>query len=158
MFGNLKERLINVGKNVKLFSGPKPQEPSFNYLVNLNAGASILSHYQKEWEQLHALNEENAKNAADLAESITKMHNKIANDNRNITDITHLLNGGTHCLSKSVENCLEQLTNLTEAFDTVEKNLLSLENLIENLELQEKQLEHRFQLAMYKERKLGEEI
>lgn len=157
MFGNLKERLINVGKNVKLFSEAKsPQEPLYtNSTVNLNAGARILSYYQEKWEQLHELNEQNAKKASDLADTITSMHEKVSHDCRNVRDVTHLLNEGTSSILNTVENCLEQVDKLTDTIETVESDLLQLENLIENLELQEKQLEHRFQLALYKERKLG---
>lgn len=156
MFGNLKERLINVSKNVKLFSEPKtPQAPSISSSVNLNAGARILNHYQVQWQQLHEINEDNAKNAAELADIIFTMHEKISVDQRNINDIINLVDGGSQNLSKGVEHCLEQVQQLTESFETVESSLLQLENLIENLELQEKQLEHRFQLALYKERKLG---
>lgn len=38
----------------------------------------------------------------------------------------------------------------------MEHNLLQLEDIVETQELQERQLDHRFQLAMYKEKKLQE--
>ena len=41
-------------------------------------------------------------------------------------------------------------------FDEVEHNLLQLEDIVETQELQERQLDHRFQLALYKEKKLQE--
>lgn len=45
---------------------------------------------------------------------------------------------------------------LEEAFEEVEAALFKLEDLNETLELQSKQLDHRFQLALYKEKKLSE--
>lgn len=45
---------------------------------------------------------------------------------------------------------------LEEAFDEVEAALFRLEDLNETLELQSRQLDHRFQLALYKEKKLSE--
>lgn len=46
--------------------------------------------------------------------------------------------------------------SLEEAFEDVEAALYRLEDLNETLELQNKQLDHRFQLALYKEKKLAE--
>lgn len=41
-------------------------------------------------------------------------------------------------------------------FEEVEDALVNLEDVIEIQELQERQLDHRFQLAMYKEKKLAD--
>lgn len=41
-------------------------------------------------------------------------------------------------------------------FDEVEHNLLQFEDIVETQEHQERQLDHRFQLALYKEKKLQE--
>lgn len=45
---------------------------------------------------------------------------------------------------------------LKNTFEEVEHSLLELENLVETQALREEQLDHRFQLAMYKEKKLAE--
>lgn len=155
MFGNLKEKIISVGKNVRLFTENKSPPLATYTNVNLNAGAQILSHFQNQWEQLHELNEENAHKSQVLADLIEELHNKVSADHRNVCDISYLLSNGTNNLSKSVTNCVTELEKLHESFEIVEKDLLQLENLIENLELQEKELEHRFQLALYKEKKLA---
>lgn len=155
MFGNLKEKIISVGRNVKLFSEAKPVVQSNFLNVNLNAGAQILNHYQQQWEEVHELNEENAKNSDILANMIEEMHKKVSNDHRSVSDISYLLSNGTQSLSESVTNCVTQLEDLNQSFESVEKDLLKLENLIEILELQERELEHRFQLALYKEKKLA---
>ena len=41
-------------------------------------------------------------------------------------------------------------------FEDVETSLFQLEDMVETQELQERQLDHRFQFALYKEKKLGE--
>lgn len=155
MFGNLREKLYSVGKSVKLFTETKttPEPPKIN--VNLNAGAHILSHFQSQWEELHELNEDNAKNSDELAQLIEDMYKKISSDHRNICDMSYLICNGTQNLSDSVTNCVAQIKQLSVSFERVENDLIRLENLIENLELQEKELEHRFQLALYKEKKLA---
>lgn len=48
------------------------------------------------------------------------------------------------------------LGTLEEAFEELEAALFTLEDLNETLELQSQQLDHRFQLALYKEKKLSE--
>lgn len=45
---------------------------------------------------------------------------------------------------------------LEGVFEEVEDALMNLEDVIEIQELQERQLDHRFQLAMYKEKKLAD--
>lgn len=46
--------------------------------------------------------------------------------------------------------------SLQELFEEVETSLTNLEDLNEILDLQSRQLDHRFQLALYKEKKLSE--
>jgi hypothetical protein len=48
------------------------------------------------------------------------------------------------------------LVNVQCAFDETEEALLLLEDMIETQELREKELEHRFQLALYQERRAAE--
>lgn len=55
----------------------------------------------------------------------------------------------------SVNELSERIFALGELFDTVEKALMQLEDLVETRELQDRQLDHRFQLALYKEKKLS---
>jgi hypothetical protein len=45
---------------------------------------------------------------------------------------------------------------LQELFEDVEGALFQLEDMVETQDLQERQLDHRFQFALYKEKKLAE--
>ncbi|GIX89973.1 dysbindin [Caerostris extrusa] len=49
-----------------------------------------------------------------------------------------------------------KIGELEGLFEEVEDALINLEDVIETQELQERQLDHRFQLAMYKEKKLAD--
>lgn len=55
----------------------------------------------------------------------------------------------------SVNELSERIVMLEGLFDAVEKALLQLEDLVETRELQDRELDHRFQLALYKEKKLS---
>ena len=55
----------------------------------------------------------------------------------------------------SVNELSDRIIVLEGLFDTVEKALIQLENLVETRELQDRELDHRFQLALYKEKKLS---
>ena len=48
------------------------------------------------------------------------------------------------------------LGSLQEMFEEVENAIFEVQNLQEILDLQSSQLDHRFQLALYKEKKLSE--
>lgn len=58
-----------------------------------------------------------------------------------------------------VIHCVNELSDriilLEGLFDEVEKALIQFEDLVETRELQDRELDHRFQLALYKERKLS---
>ncbi|KFM82686.1 Dysbindin, partial [Stegodyphus mimosarum] len=51
---------------------------------------------------------------------------------------------------------MSKIGELEGIFEEVEDALMNLEDVIETQELQERQLDHRFQLAMYKEKKLAD--
>jgi len=57
-------------------------------------------------------------------------------------------------LSKNFIFCVSG--SLNALFETVEKSLISLEKLIDTRAFQDRQLDHRFQLALYKENKLSQ--
>ncbi|KAK0177933.1 hypothetical protein PV328_001929 [Microctonus aethiopoides] len=70
-----------------------------------------------------------------------------------------ILNGALAAIPKinnAIQNLMDQIGTLEEAFEEVEAALFTLEDLNEKLELQNRQLDHRFQLALYKEKKLTE--
>ena len=55
-------------------------------------------------------------------------------------------------LTEEIEKSLTVLGNMESLFSDVEISLLALEDTIDARELQEKQLEHRFQLSMHQEK------
>ena len=55
-------------------------------------------------------------------------------------------------MTEEIENALTALGKMESLYSDVEISLLALEDTIDARELQEKQLEHRFQLSMHQEK------
>ncbi|KAF5299555.1 hypothetical protein FQR65_LT09360 [Abscondita terminalis] len=154
MLSSLKGRLINVSKLTLLSPTNEDELVKAAPTIELNAGADILTHFQKQWADLHNLNEENATNAAKLADTIEILHTKISTEHANIIEMIQILNA-TPTINKSIESCCQQLKDLQKSFDKTEKGILDLEDVIERLELERRKVEHKYQLALYKEKKLA---
>lgn len=99
------------------------------------------------------MNEQNASKAQciDLViESLTDRLNKKLVD---LSDINVSLEAIPNIV-KTVQNCSNIMYDVNKKCTDVEKGLVELENLIEVLQLQEKQLDRKLEIAMYKEKKL----
>ncbi|KAF2885236.1 hypothetical protein ILUMI_20955 [Ignelater luminosus] len=153
MLTTLKGKLLHVSK-IGLLSPTNEEKPIQKPSIDLNAGAEILSHFQQEWAELHELNENNARKATTLAETINNMHDKINKDYNNIIDIIHIVNGKPS-LNKSIDKCAVQLQQLHESFQNTEESLINLEQIIDKIELEKKKVDHKYQLTLYKEKKLA---
>lgn len=122
--------------------------------INFDAGCALLERNEKVWEELHAANEANAKKAANcdrVIETITDNINKSAID---LSDINVSLEAIPNLIT-TIGNCSTIMHELNAKCVDVEKQLFELEDLMEVLQLQEKQLDSKFEMAMFKERKLA---
>ncbi|XP_046387191.1 dysbindin protein homolog [Ischnura elegans] len=161
MFDSIRDKIHTVHEGIAAsFRGlnvndaPRRSARTSNN-VNYNAGADVLNKYQSNWSELHQLTEENSKKAEGIDATIKSLHESfekqwvaVGHICASISTVPQLLNG--------VQELMEQIGTLQTLFADVEGSLLKLEDMIETQELQEKQLDHRFQLAMFKEKKLGE--
>lgn len=179
MFTNFKRKLNsviqegitfteNVSQNLKVPSSPKFDFTSFHTQndvskntkqtipasINLYAGSEILQKNENDWSSIHSLNEENAERARVIDEKITQVKNS---SDKTLTDITDLYISLTAIpnVITNLNNCVEMLGDISIKCQNLEKKLFDLEDLMEVLELQEKQLDKRFEMALYKEKKLG---
>ncbi|KAG8239179.1 hypothetical protein J437_LFUL018997 [Ladona fulva] len=161
MFDSIRDKIQTVQEGIAAsFRGlnvnDAPRRAARNNSnVNYNAGADVLNKYQTNWSEMHQLAEENSKKAEGIDHTIKSLHESfekqwvtIGHLCSSIVTIPQLLNG--------VQELMEQIGTLQVLFADVETSLLKLEDMIETQELQEKQLDHRFQLAMFKEKKLSE--
>ncbi|KAK0181128.1 hypothetical protein PV327_003437 [Microctonus hyperodae] len=162
MFGNLRSKFQTVQdgisaslRGLSIVENPKVKKISNIDEVNYNAGADVLHHFQLQWNELHELAEENAMKAHEVDALIGGVYDKL---NKQCNSII-ILNGALAAIPKinnAIQNLMDQIGTLEEAFEEVEAALFRLEDLNETLELQNSQLDHRFQLALYKEKKLTE--
>lgn len=121
--------------------------------INLSAGCDILEYNESIWEEIHSVNEQNASKAqcVDLViESLTNRLNKKLVD---LSDINVSLEAIPNIV-KTVQNCSNIMYDVNKKCTDVERGLVELENLMEVLQLQEKQLDRKLEIAMYKERRL----
>lgn len=122
--------------------------------INFSAGCEMLERNEKVWEELHAANEANAAKAekcdtliSNLSESIRKRNVDLSDINKSLEIIPNIV--------QTIENCSTIIIEINEKCTEVENQLFELEDLVELLQLQEKQLDYKFEMAMFKERKLG---
>lgn len=163
MFGTLREKLHSVvqeGLSASL-RGLSVNEvsvtPSLSdqHPVNYDAGADLLHKYQTEWNQLHLLAEDNAHKAEEVNEMISLLHHQMSEQWKKMDTITSCMNSMPQ-LVKSIENTMNDMENIKTLIHDVEHQLLKLEDVVEEQELQEQMLNERFQLAVYRSKKLKE--
>ncbi|NP_001280263.1 dysbindin protein homolog [Acyrthosiphon pisum] len=162
MFGNLREKLHNVvqeglSASLRGLSGNEvivAQSPS-EHPVNYDAGADLLHKYQTEWNQLHLLAEDNAHKAEEVSEMISLLHHQMSEQWKKMDTITSCMDSMPQ-LVKSIENAMKDMENIKLLINDVEHQLLKLDDVVEEQELQEQMLNERFQLAVYRSKKLKE--
>ncbi|XP_018562640.1 dysbindin [Anoplophora glabripennis] len=150
MLSSLKEKILNVKQNVPLFN-TEGKEIKEKEAINLYAGADILQHFQNQWEELHQINEDNAKKAEIVAQDITKITSNITCSKENLSLITHILSNSN--LPGNIGNCLENIKSLYTLSDKIESGLIDLENLIDEIEFEKLKVQHQFHLQQYELRK-----
>lgn len=164
-------------------AGAKPKKLIRSRNVNYDAGADLLHHFQLEWNELHELAEENAQNAQEADALIATINEKLELQWSNIITLNNSL-GSIPQINQTLQTLMDQIGevknqdfslkwfncklvftymydfslsgSLQELFEEVDSAIFELEDLQQILDLQSSQLDHRFQLALYKEKKLSE--
>lgn len=176
MFGNIRKKFNSViqdglalSDNFRSGSGSSSTSPSpsgtENILqskkfpvpntINLCAGHDLLEKNERNWNELHAINEKNSDKAREIDRRIEMI--KLRSE-RMATDVSDLNISLTQLptVIASLKGCVETIDEIKEKCQSLDAKLFELEDLLEVLDLQEKQLDHRFEMAMYKEKKLAD--
>lgn len=119
---------------------------------DLEAGSELLETWQNNWEDIHLLNEQNAKSADRCDKMIIKIKKRSEQQKSDV----HTLQNQLPKVNQGIKEIMEKLGCLESLLGDVEISLLALEDTIDAREMQEKQLDQRFQLAMYQERRKAE--
>ncbi|XP_078048809.1 dystrobrevin binding protein dysbindin isoform X2 [Augochlora pura] len=146
---------LDTIKKLTTTENPKDKKSTSTRNVNYHAGADILYRYQLQWNELHELAEENAGKAQETDKLIGSIYEKLEQEWKNITCLNSTL-AYIPKINNSIQELMDQIGTLQETFEEVEEAIYRLEDLNEILELQSRQLDHRFQLALYEEKKLAE--
>ncbi|XP_043499881.1 dysbindin protein homolog [Polistes fuscatus] len=162
MFGTLRNKFQTVQEGLSasirgltVTENPKQKKIVKSRNINYDAGADILHHFQLQWNELHELAEENASKAQEVDTLVTSIYDKLDYEWNNITCLNNTL-AIIPKINNGIQNLMDQIGTLEEMFEEVEGALYRLEDLNEMLDLQSRQLDHRFQLALYKEKRLSE--
>lgn len=162
MFGSLRNKFQTVQEGISasirgltISETQKAKKHQNLRHVNYNAGADILRRFQLEWNELHELSEENAEKASEADKLISSIYEKLEKEWNNVICLNTTL-AYIPKINGAIQDLMDQIGTLQELFEEVETALYKLEDLNEMLDLQGKQLDHRFQLALYKEKKLAE--
>ncbi|XP_011057706.1 PREDICTED: dysbindin protein homolog [Acromyrmex echinatior] len=162
MFGSLRSKFQTVQEGISASirglstpEHPKSKKSANVRNVNYDAGADVLHHFQLQWNELHELAEENAGKAQEADVLISSIYEKLQHEWNNVTCLNNTL-AYIPKINNAIQDLMDQIGNLQEMFEEVEGALYRLEDLNEMLDLQSRQLDHRFQLALYKEKKLIE--
>ncbi|XP_077255042.1 dystrobrevin binding protein dysbindin isoform X3 [Temnothorax americanus] len=162
MFGSLRSKFQTVQEGISASirglsttEQPKSKKSANVRNVNYDAGADVLHHFQLQWNELHELAEENAGKAREADTLISSIYEKLQHEWNNVTCLNSTL-AYIPKINNAIQDLMDQIGNLQEMFEEVEGALYRLEDLNEILDLQSRQLDHRFQLALYKEKKLIE--
>ncbi|KAL9906061.1 dysbindin protein homolog isoform X2 [Glossina fuscipes] len=121
--------------------------------VNASAGCKILSKYEHDWQMLHQNNEENSKKAAELAEQIDNIEQKMSNHQIIIADLLTSL-AGLPNLTEKLKSCQHTLVEVQELHKLVERDFEKLEDLCEECDFQEFRWQKHVELAKYKQKKM----
>lgn len=122
--------------------------------INFDAGCALLERNEKVWEELHAANEVNAKKAENCDQFIATITDNINKSAIDLSDINVSLEAIPNLIT-TIGHCSTIMHEVNAKCADVERQLFELEDLMEVLQLQEKQLDRKFEMAMFKERKLA---
>lgn len=156
MLGQLKDRILSfqeeISSSVKQFAPSDQYSGTQPTRCQLDAGSELLETWQNHWEELHLINERNAKTAAKCDQKITHLKKRTQKQLNGVVAIQNHIPK----INYGIKEIMNQLGTLESLIGDVEIALLALEDTIDAREMQEKQLDQRFQLAMYQERRKAE--
>jgi len=151
--GSIKDRIATIGEGLK--SQFTTESESDEAVVNLQAGAQLISHYQTAWRCIHDNAEIVAKQAEITDREVSRVAAEYDKQWRHVSKMSSLV-ATLPDINTQIQDVMKSLGQLENLFMEVEVSLLALEDTIDARDAQEKQLEQRFQLAIYQERRRQE--
>lgn len=123
-------------------------------LVSSTAGCAHSDQQERSWREIHKGTEANAAAAEQIDGQIQTI---LANTVISQTQMSDF-NSSLSCIpeiNRQLVKCTELVQSIGEECRRVEQSVFELEDLLEVLQLQERQLDRKFEMAMYRENKMG---
>jgi len=156
MLGSIKDTFQTIQEgisaSVKQLSGT---EECNGGQLRAAAGEDLLDYYQAAWEGVHLAGEQAARQADRCDRLVSQVHAEYEKQWRHVSLLSSLL-AQVPEINAELEKTMQCLGDLESVFSEAEVALLALEETIDARDAQERQLEQRFQLAIYQERRRQE--
>lgn len=123
--------------------------------IDLTAGYRLIDHNLDLWQSVRSQNKKNATMAAELDERIIDARLTAEKRLTSLQDLNATL-AILPSIVDQLKSCTEMIEEISSNMTEVEGKLMQLEDLVEVLQLQEQQLDRRFEMALYKEKKMAE--
>lgn len=162
MLNTFKKKLTNVIQEGKTLSEnfstlklsiPSTEPQEFPTNINVSAGCALLDHYERSWRDLHNQTVDNACLADEVDQKITVLRSKAKAMETNISDMNSCLQR-VPAIRENLKSCLERVGEIKSLCEKVELGMVGLQDVCETCDMQEKQLEEKYQLSLYKQRKM----
>lgn len=151
--GSLKDKIANLGEGLKSQFSVETEPVSVE--SDLCAGSAVLTHYQSSWREIHSRGVAAGKEAERCDRAVARIQAEYERQVRHVGALSSLVTSLPD-INNNVQQVMLTLGHLENLFMEVEVALLALEDTIDAREAQEKQLEQRFQMAIYQERRRQE--
>lgn len=135
MLNTLKGKFLSSSRSQEELANTTNLSPE-----RINAGAQILKHFQGQWSDLHALNKNNAKNLRVTAVTTKQIYDQTEKQKKNVAVLNEWILSLPY-LNKSLNHCAECLSQMYIISDKVERALYVLEDLVEEIEFNCKDME-----------------
>lgn len=152
MLSNLKEKLHNVQEGI-VYSLSRDETSFWTYQSDFLAGAHLLAKYQRDWQGIHALTEQNAAQAKAIDLEIEevnrcfKIHwHAVKRFSSDVGNLNFIL---TH-----TEKALNEIGNIRNLIDEVQNKIVEMEDLIEEDRLSKAMSNAKNKLLNFHEEKL----
>lgn len=133
---------------------PKDAGHHVPYLEASTAGCAYLAQQERSWKEIHKGTETNAATAEQIDGQIQTILCNTANCMTQLGDLNSSL-GCIPEINRQLVKCTELVQSIGKDCQKVQQSLFELEDLLEVLQLQERQLDRKFGMAMYREKKMG---
>lgn len=170
MFGNIRRKLndvisegLNISENISTNYLKPSTSPIFESSkadfgipsdVNLSAGCELLAKNEETWYLLHKNNEKNAYATEVLDKSIASIKGRTEKLQVDLNDMSSCL-ATIPAILEDLKVCNEMIMNVGLLCRSLETKIVEFEDVTEEIELQQRQLDHKFQMSLYKQKKMG---